>query len=285
VIRKFGGSFRGLKESVLSTLTIDWTTLALKLVLVPTFIGVVSLAGRRWGTTISGWLVGLPLTSGPVAFFLALEQGKFFAYEASEAIMVGIVSSFAFCVVYSRLAISHGWPKCTLAGMTAFFVSTFLLDLATMPLFVAFAFSLLVLVLCALLMPHVGSDKMSPWRTKWELPGRMVSATALVILITGFAPFLGPQLTGLLSPFPIYATTLGVFTHRSQGGEEAVKLLRGVVVGSFTFIVFFLILSLTIVAWGIAPSFLMAICASLLTHGTSLKVLKFRNRTTSDCNE
>lgn len=262
----------------MSTLTLDWATLALKLVLVPTFIGVVSLAGRRWGATVSGWLIGLPFTSGPVAFFLALEQGNFFAYEASEAIMIGIVSSFAFCLVYSRLAMSNRWPQSTLAGMTAFFVCTFLLDLITMPLFVGFAFSLLVLVVCALLMPHVGSDKMSPWDTRWELPGRMISATALVILITGLAPLLGPQLTGLLSPFPIYATTLAVFIHRSQGGEEAVKLLRGVVVGSFTFIVFFLILSLTIVEWGIGPSFLMAIGASLLTHGTSLKVLKFRNR-------
>ena len=262
----------------MSTLTIDWVTFVLKLVLVPTFIGLVSLAGRRWGTTVSGWLIGLPFTSGPVAFFLAVEQGTFFAYRASAAIMLGIVSSFVFCLVYSRLAMRHAWPRCTSTGMIAFFVCTFLLDLVTPPLFVGFAFSLLVLVVCALLMPRVGSDTMSPWQSRWELPGRMVSATALVILITGFAPLLGPQLTGLLSPFPIYATTLAVFVHRSQGGEEAVKLLRGVVVGSFTFIVFFLILSLTIVAWGIAPSFLLAIGVSLLTHVTSLQVLKFRNR-------
>jgi hypothetical protein len=259
-------------------LTIDWVTFLLKLLLVPTFIGAVSLAGRRWGTTVSGWLIGLPFTSGPVAFFLALEQGNFFAYKASEAIMVGIVSVFAFCLVYSRLATRFAWFQSTLAGMTAFFAFTFLLDMIALPLLVGFALALLVLVVSALLMPHVGSDRISAWRTRWELPARMFSATALVILITGVAPLLGPQLTGLLSPFPVYATTLAVFTHRSQGGEEAVKLLRGVVVGSFTFIVFFLILSLTIVAWGIASSFLMAIGVSLVTHLTSLQVLKFRDR-------
>jgi uncharacterized membrane protein len=105
----------------------------------------------------------------------------------------------------------------------------------------------------------------------------MVSATALVVLITEVAPLLGPQLTGLLSPFPIYATTLAVFIHRSQGGEEAVKLLRGVVVGSFTFIIFFLIVSLTIVPWGVGLSFLTAIGVSFLTHAMSLQVLKFRS--------
>lgn len=48
-------------------------SLALKLVLAPALIGAASLAGRRWGPAVSGWLVGLPLTSGPIAFFLRLD--------------------------------------------------------------------------------------------------------------------------------------------------------------------------------------------------------------------
>src|SRR4029453_17240063 len=49
--------------------------LALKLVLTPALIGAVSLAGRRWGPGVSGWLVGVPPPSGPVAFFSALDHG------------------------------------------------------------------------------------------------------------------------------------------------------------------------------------------------------------------
>ena len=259
-------------------LDIDWITFLLKLVLVPIFIAAVSLAGRRWGTTVSGWLIGLPFTSGPVAFFLALEQGDFFAYKASEAIMLGIVSVFAFCLAYAWSAKCLAWFQSALVGIAAFFACTFLLDMVSLSLWIEFDLVLLLLVLSVLLMPHVGSDKISPWRTRWELPARMVSATALVVLITGVAPLLGPQLTGLLSPFPIYATTLAVFVHRSQGGEEAVKLLRGLVVGSFTFVIFFLILSLTIVPWGVGFSFLTAIGVSFFTHATSLQILKFRNR-------
>jgi hypothetical protein len=257
---------------------IDWVTFLLKLVLVPTFIGAVSLAGRRWGSTVSGWLIGLPFTSGPVAFFLALEQGNVFASKASVGIMLGIVSVFAFCLAYGRSATRLGWFQSTLVGFTAFVVSTYLLDLTAPPLVIGFVLALLVLAASFSLMPRVGSDKISVGRMRWELPARMVSATALVFLITGVAQVLGPQLTGLLTPFPIYATTLAVFTHRSQGGEEAVKLLRGVIVGSLTFIFFFLIVSLTIVAWGVAASFLTAIGASFLTHATSLQLLRFRRR-------
>jgi hypothetical protein len=42
--------------------------LALKLVLTPVLVGAASLAGRRWGSAIGGWLIGIPFTSGPIAF-------------------------------------------------------------------------------------------------------------------------------------------------------------------------------------------------------------------------
>lgn len=50
--------------------------LALKLILAPIIIGSASLAGRRWGPAVSGWIVGMPLTSGPVIFFVALRDRK-----------------------------------------------------------------------------------------------------------------------------------------------------------------------------------------------------------------
>ena len=54
-------------------------TFLFKLILSPLLIGAVSVLGRRWGPAISGWLIGLPLTSGPVVLFLALDQGTVFA--------------------------------------------------------------------------------------------------------------------------------------------------------------------------------------------------------------
>ena len=43
---------------------------AVKAVVTPVSIGGASLAGRRFGHHVGGWLVALPMTSGPVAFFL-----------------------------------------------------------------------------------------------------------------------------------------------------------------------------------------------------------------------
>ncbi len=77
----------------------------LKLFLAPVILGGASLAGRRWGPAVSGWLVGLPLTSGPVIFFLALSHGATFAASAISGTLSGGFSLVAFCLVYAWLAI------------------------------------------------------------------------------------------------------------------------------------------------------------------------------------
>jgi hypothetical protein len=50
--------------------------LLLKLVLTPALIALASLAGRRWGHAVSGWIVALPLTTGPIVFFLGLSRRR-----------------------------------------------------------------------------------------------------------------------------------------------------------------------------------------------------------------
>src|SRR5579864_6606619 len=91
----------------------------LKLVLTPTLIGAASLAGRRWGAFIGGWLIALPLTSGPVTFFLALDQGPGFAAGVAAGSLLGVMAIAAFAVAYGRLA-RRGWPV-AVAGAAATF--------------------------------------------------------------------------------------------------------------------------------------------------------------------
>ena len=49
--------------------------------------------------------MGLPLTSAPIAFFLARDHGLAFAAAAAVGIMAGTVSQAAFCVAYARIAL------------------------------------------------------------------------------------------------------------------------------------------------------------------------------------
>jgi hypothetical protein len=83
-------------------------SLLLKVVATAALIAAATLAGPRWGDRLSGWLVGLPLTSGPVVFFLAIEQGSGFAARAALAVLLGTMSQAAFALVYVRMAVRSG---------------------------------------------------------------------------------------------------------------------------------------------------------------------------------
>lgn len=243
------------------------TTFVLKLFLTPTLTGIVSYVGRRWGPSIGGWLVGLPLTSGPVVLFLALEQGSHFAAITAQATLFGIISVAAFCLVYSWLSLKWSWQGSILGGWAAFFVFTLILDQFSVPLIVSILAVFAALVIALRLFPATQPTETILKSPSWEIPARMVLATGFVLLITGVANLLGPQLSGLITPFPIYATILSTFTHHFQGRGAAIKLLRGVVTGTFAFVVFFVVIAGVIEQVGIALAFGLAIPAALSVQG------------------
>lgn len=249
-------------------------TLSLKLVLTPTLIGVASLAGRKWGAAVSGWLVGLPLTSGPIVLFLALEEGESFASRAALGVLLGLISVAVFSLTYGWVGFRLGWPLATLTGWLAFLVATFLLQQISLSLLPAFVGVVTVLMGTLWLMPAKYVPMAKSALPPWDIPARMLIATTFVLLLTGVADVLGASLSGLLAPFPIFASILAVFTHRFQGATAALHLLRGVILGSFSFAVFFLVVALMIESAGIALTFLCATLAALALHGTSVLLLR-----------
>src|SRR6476469_9592994 len=107
--------------------------LGLELLLTPFLIAGVSWAGRRWGPAISGWLSGLRLISAPTVGFLLLDQGAAFAARAAAATLIGLLSLALFGLTYSHMARRAGPLPSLLAGWTAFFISTGVLQTVTLP--------------------------------------------------------------------------------------------------------------------------------------------------------
>ena len=63
-----------------------------KLILTSLVILAALWVARRWGDAFGGWLAGLPLTSAPVAAFLAIEHGPAFAAAASAGSVAAVAS-------------------------------------------------------------------------------------------------------------------------------------------------------------------------------------------------
>ena len=247
----------------------------LKLILAPIIIGSASLAGRRWGTAVSGWLVGLPLTSGPVVFFVAISYDTTFALNSSLGVLSGGISLVLYTLVYAWLASYFRWPLTIACSLFAFSVSTAILQNFTFPLVPIFLVVCVLIAIALWLIPgDVIVEENEARLGRWDIPGRMLIGTSFILLLTGIAPFIGPRLTGLLSTIPLYISILTVFAHHQQGSVAAVHVLRGLLYGMFAFAGFYLVLGFLIEEASLAVSFGLATLASLGVQGLTLLVLK-----------
>ena len=246
-------------------------TLLLKLIVTPVLIGAASLAGRRWGETLSGWFIGLPLTSGPVCWFLAVEQGTGFAAAAARGCLAGAAAEAGFCLAYGIAARKGGWLGSLAAGTLAFAASAAVLQIAAPPLWILALIVYATLTAALLLMPELATGRAQlPEPPAWDLPARMAVATALVLGLTEIAPLLGARLSGMLATYPLFAAVLAAFAHQQSGDAAAGRVLRGLLIGLFGFTGFFLVLALTIEPLGVAGSFAAATALALLIQGLSL---------------
>jgi hypothetical protein len=256
--------------------------LVLKLILTPFLIGLISLAERRWGSHVGGWLVGLPLTSAPVSLFIALELGTTFASHMAVGVLLGLISQGAFCLTYAWLTFRLNWVGSWLIGWAVFGVSTLALEqVSVTPISFLFVTLVFVAIMSALLLvlflwPRSREPEVSTRAPASALVilGRMVVATGFVLFLTGTASLLGPRLSGLLSPLPIFSTVFAVFAHNLQGAIAARQILHGVVVSSFACAVFFLVVTAFMEKWSLIATFSAATIGALLTQGSVLWLLR-----------
>ena len=242
-------------------------TLLLKLVLVPGLIALVTLAGRRFGPRIGGWLNALPLVAGPVLFFLALEQGDAFVARAAEATLAGLAAVAAFAVIYAWTAVARRWWLCVLVGWTAFGPLTVALQAVRWTAVSGLALALGAFAVARLLLPRLPEAPPPARAPAWDLPLRMASAVVLVLVVTGLAAWLGPRLSGAITPFPIATTILLAFTHAQQGAPAAVGFLRAFLPAMWSFALFCFVLAWGVVGLGRDLAFLLALALSLAAQG------------------
>jgi hypothetical protein len=253
--------------------------LVLKLVVTPLLILAASLAGRRWGETVSGWFVGLPLTSGPVCFFLAVEQGPAFAAAAAMGCLTGAAAEAGFGLAYARVSQRAQWPVALAAGTMAFVVGAAALGAVALPLALLAALVATALAVALALLPRQDAALLTvPAPPRWDIPARMAIATALVFGLTELAPWVGAKASGLVATYPVFAAVLAGFAHRARGPAAATGVLRGLLVGLFGFTGFFAVLALTIERLGVAQSFVAATLLALAIQGVTFAALRRATR-------
>jgi len=250
--------------------------LALKLVLVPSLICAITLAGRQWGPAVAGWLSGFPIVSAPVLFFLAAEQGSRFAATAAGATLSAVPAVLLFVTAYAWLATRAGWRVSLLCSLVAYFAAIALLYLLAPPVYAAAPLVYAVIWVAPRFFPPTAVFPKAPPFRPSELVLRMTAGGALVLAVTYFAADLGARWSGLFAMFPVLGIVLAVFSHRQAGAAFTVHLLRGVVFGFYAFTSFCLLLALALPAMGVGAAFALALGSATFIQWLARNRLRMR---------
>lgn len=245
----------------------------LKLLVTPLLIALVTWVARVHGPRLGGALAGLPLTSGPISYFLATEHGPSFAARAALGALEGTLGVVAFCAAYRVAARRGAWPLALGAGLLSFAAVVVALGsrALSLPVLSGFASGAVVLLVVPRSLVRGGSsrdeDCASVGRDRsdrdrrdarggeaWILETlvRMAVATTLVGSLTVAAHLLGPSWSGVLSALPIITAILAVSVHARDGDRAAASLLAGVALGSAGTLAFFVCVA-ALLRWAPAP--------------------------------
>ncbi|WP_137940033.1 hypothetical protein [Chitinivorax sp. B] len=198
----------------------------------PVFIGLASMAGKRWGQAVAGFLGGLPMVAGPIILALWLQQGPAFAAAAARAIPAGLLAIAAHMLLFGLMSRRFNWLGSLLTGWAGFL--TVGLGLAWSGMADAGWVSILALaalIATARIIPHPSAPPKPTHLPKAELAARMGAALLLVVLLTTLAGRLGTTLTGVLTVFPVASSVMPAFTFATAGRNALLVQLKGFCAG------------------------------------------------------
>jgi hypothetical protein len=232
-------------------------------VLVPALIAGVTLAARRWGPRVGGFLTALPVVAGPTLGFYIVEQGTAFAADAVRGTLLGLVGVAAFCLAYAHAATRLHWSVCLAIGWLSFGVVTWLAVGVEVGALAGVIMAVSALLGARALLPAASATMSNVAPPRWDLLLRVASAAGLVFALTSLADRLGPSMSGLLTPFPVATAIITSFTHAQHGSASSIAFLRGYIPGLCGFAVFCFVLAITLPTWDVVAAFATALATQL----------------------
>lgn len=251
----------------------DWV-IVYKILTVPVVIMIISFLAKKWGSFIGGIFAGLPIFSGPISLFMALEQGPEFVRLASYNSMLGLLGCVVTALVYAWLAyFKLKWWLALPCALLSFFGAEYLFHL--MPEFSSF---FIVITLCSafitlICLPKPSVEQYVSRRPHWVPWAQIILGTTMVYGVTELAHIMGPRWSGTLSCFPFMIVLLAPFTHVVNGVYATVMVLRGFATGWLGTALFSFTVILTVMHFHVAAVYFLAFfcaCAGTLLYSLCL---------------
>jgi hypothetical protein len=239
-------------------------TLVLKIMLLAAVIVAASLASKRLGHTVGGWLGGLPWIAGPIVIFVAVGIGPDFARVMVHAALSSLIGILFHCLAFAHLAVRrYSWWQCLAGAWLTYLLIGSLAGLIALPYWLNAVILWSSLPLARKALPKVPPALLPAVIPSSELLFRVVGAIILAVAVEASAASLNTFFAGLFLSMPIVGAIMPTFALALYGPPAAVRVLDGFLQGLMAFVGFFLVLA---VGLGVLPTglvILLAVAAAL----------------------
>jgi hypothetical protein len=255
--------------------------LAVRMAAVAVFIVIVALISERAGPFFGAMVASLPVYTGPVYVFLALDHPP----EFLERVTTASVAAFAVTPVYLLMygLPAHAGKSMLLSlgtGFVAWLACAVLVQLYDWSLPEALLFAVPIFAASILLAPRfTDAVPLKAGARSWiDLVVRVLLVTVVVGTVNALSPFVPAQLTGILSIMPTVTTSLIIVLHNRIGGPATAALLAHSIGGMMGMLLAISLVAATVVPWGpaLSLSVALAVCVSwnlmliAVKHGRAL---------------
>ena len=242
------------------------TALAVRMAAVAVFIVIVAVVSERVGPFFGAMVASLPVYTGPVYVFLALDHPPAFLAQVATASVAAFAVIPVYLLIYGLMAHAGRSMLLSLAASSEVWLAVAIfVQLYDWSLPEALLFAVPIFSAALLLAPRfMDAVPLKAGARSWiDLAVRVLLVTIVVGIVNAMSPFVPAQLTGILSIMPTVTTSLILVLHNRIGGPATAALLAHSIGGLIGMLLAITLVAATTELWGPAVSLSLALAISV----------------------
>jgi hypothetical protein len=251
-------------------------TLVIRMVVTAAFLLAATITAERAGPLIGGLVATLPISTGPIYIFLAIDHGAHFIGESALGSLISNGINVVFALTYVLLAQKRSLAVSLGGAFVMWVVVNWATGIMHWALTGAVVFNIVVLAVALWLSSSLRYVKFPRVRTYWyDLVLRAVMVALLVGAVVALSYHIGPVASGSIAVFPIVLTSIILILHRRVGGPATAAVMANAVIGLGGFGIAMLSVYFTADALGAVASLSLGLAVSI---GMNVLIFLVRRR-------
>jgi hypothetical protein len=250
--------------------------LLLRIIIGPLGVLGGTVAQRRLGPAVGGLVIGLPLTSLPLLWLVALQRGGTFTGSMTDAILVGSITEGFVLWAYVKMTERYTPMVALLGALAVFAVSVMTMGMFHFSALIAGLLTAAGFALALRWWPET-STREAEQNGRSRLVLRVIAATVFTIIIVTMAGKFGALLSGLVDALPMTTLLMAFMTHQEQGPDATSQFIRGVLRGSFSWVISTVVLAEVLGTGHVLLAFGLSLVTALLVQAAVQAFESFPN--------